>query len=429
MKAKSISHPAAGDPSLRKRKAHRKSRSGCRNCKLRRVKCAEERPSCEKCLQFGVLCNYAPNVPDLQPISAPAAVVDMSAEIERSPFSTREPVLDMMNLSLPGVSSASWRKLAMIRFDEFDLARLDKFQRRTVLTMGNEHTTRLFQREMVPLAFSHRFLMHLILSVTACHDRYLSGVATSKQSVAEAYHTYHAVMVFQEMLARPIHDNDRDSLLLAATMLGIIAFFNLEASSVKDVWPFKHCSLGWLNLSDGKKAVWRLVTPLCKDSIWQPLSEIYDSRPCQQATKAERKPSIFSHLCSEDDSSPAAAANPYHRSARYLGTLLDLECNDATLVSFLGFTCTIDPAFKSLLEHRDPWALLMLAYWYMKFCRGAWWVSSRSILQGQAICLYLELYHADDEAIQAALTYPRIEFEAAQREGWGGMSAAVSGIR
>jgi hypothetical protein len=71
--------------------AKRRSRFGCRNCKLRKLKvgnprlsvdgmiadrlswttkCDEGKPQCKRCRSFGVLCNFMSNMPDLQPIAA-----------------------------------------------------------------------------------------------------------------------------------------------------------------------------------------------------------------------------------------------------------------------------------------------------------------------------------------------------------------------
>ncbi|PLB52226.1 putative Zn(II)2Cys6 transcription factor [Aspergillus steynii IBT 23096] len=48
------------DPYISKtsRRAHRKSRLGCINCKKRRVKCDEEKPTCTNCLRHSVECDY-----------------------------------------------------------------------------------------------------------------------------------------------------------------------------------------------------------------------------------------------------------------------------------------------------------------------------------------------------------------------------------
>ncbi|KAL6931471.1 hypothetical protein ACO0R3_002936 [Hanseniaspora guilliermondii] len=46
-----------------KRQYHHKSKNGCDNCKKRRVKCTEEKPSCSKCLKMKHECVYSAPVP------------------------------------------------------------------------------------------------------------------------------------------------------------------------------------------------------------------------------------------------------------------------------------------------------------------------------------------------------------------------------
>lgn len=46
-------------PDSPKSKAHRRSRSGCFTCRLRRKKCDESKPSCKACNKLGVDCEYA----------------------------------------------------------------------------------------------------------------------------------------------------------------------------------------------------------------------------------------------------------------------------------------------------------------------------------------------------------------------------------
>jgi hypothetical protein len=41
------------------RRGHFKSRLGCLNCKRRRVKCNEQRPTCSPCQRLGLECDYA----------------------------------------------------------------------------------------------------------------------------------------------------------------------------------------------------------------------------------------------------------------------------------------------------------------------------------------------------------------------------------
>jgi hypothetical protein len=423
--------PAVGDrvKSVRKRKAHKKSRYGCRNCKLRRVKCCETQPACHQCLRFGVACNYNPSIPDLQPCSGASKVVQLNTFVDMSPLQTTKPVLDMINRSLQRNSPGLSGRTASRRFDNTDLARLDKFQMRTILTIGVKRVASVFQKEILHLACSHRFLMHLVQAVTASHDRYLCGAATARPDTVEAYHMTQALAAFRTLLSRPVLADERDALMGAASLLGVVSFFHLEATSVEEVWPLVDCDMSWLNLSDGKKSVWRIARPLAPESVFRRVTEFYERAEDEPSSHIPEPstPSVFDHLFKGGPPSPSTATNPYYRTSRAIVNLLDKECGDETWLEFLSFLCYVDPPFKLLLQRKRPWALLILCYWYMKVCRGAWWISSRSIVQGQAICLYLERYHSHDSALQAALVKPRLEFEAAQMDGWGGVSREVIG--
>lgn len=49
---------ASANRQLASRRGHLKSRLGCFNCKRRRVKCNELRPSCSSCSRLGLSCVY-----------------------------------------------------------------------------------------------------------------------------------------------------------------------------------------------------------------------------------------------------------------------------------------------------------------------------------------------------------------------------------
>ncbi|KAF3927937.1 hypothetical protein ABW20_dc0107964 [Dactylellina cionopaga] len=45
------------------RRFHHKTRTGCRECKQKRRKCNEEKPSCQGCLKSGIECHYEEVIP------------------------------------------------------------------------------------------------------------------------------------------------------------------------------------------------------------------------------------------------------------------------------------------------------------------------------------------------------------------------------
>ncbi|KAI1608606.1 hypothetical protein EDD37DRAFT_642349 [Exophiala viscosa] len=403
----------------RQRKTHRKSRLGCRNCKLRRIKCDETTPSCEKCLDFGVTCNYDSSVPDLQPRSGSTEGIEIDSTLEKHSPATGSYVLDMVNIYLSENQGPTAANEGLLRLDLSGMERLERFNKRTVLTMGTKATPKCFRTAMVQLACIHPCVMHLVQSMTAAHDRFCAVSATSRQTTDEIYHLHRGISGMHQKLSRGIRPEDRDALFIAASILGVMMFFQIEASSVENVWPLGAGDFAWVGMSDGKKAVWRATNPLRQDSMWRAVAESYEMHFRFTEKEPTNMISVFDHLCT-NSSSPPAVANPYHKTAQFLITLLALELNDTTWMRFLVFICHVDPPFRALIERKDPWALLMLVYWFMKICRGPWWVSTRAILQGQAICIYLERYHADDVLLQKAIPRPKLEFEEAEREGWGG---------
>ncbi|KAJ6256365.1 hypothetical protein Dda_8865 [Drechslerella dactyloides] len=50
-------------PSVRVRRFHHKTRTGCKECKQKRRKCNEGKPSCQGCLKAGNECHYEENIP------------------------------------------------------------------------------------------------------------------------------------------------------------------------------------------------------------------------------------------------------------------------------------------------------------------------------------------------------------------------------
>ncbi|KAL2131854.1 hypothetical protein VTI74DRAFT_4542 [Chaetomium olivicolor] len=178
----------------RKRKFHRKSRRGCGNCKLRRVKasdaCDEAGPECENCTSYGVLCSYRSDAVDL-----------------RGPQELVSPVLA---ISTDGA-------------DCFELvsqsaSTLRRFGARTVGTI-----LYIDQKTVVERAFSNPYLMHAILAVTAIHDRYEGGPFIPAHTWREAYHASQGAALFNQKLSDSNPPQDRDVLWITATFLGIAA--------------------------------------------------------------------------------------------------------------------------------------------------------------------------------------------------------------
>ena len=124
----SSSSSSADERPTRTIRAHTKSRLGCRNCKLRRVKCDESKPQCNRCTSFGVACNYGGRSSDLE-TSAQHGASSISV-LRRTPCSTNRTITSIMQSYQPSVEA---KGLYSYSIREEDMELLYKFQNRTAV--------------------------------------------------------------------------------------------------------------------------------------------------------------------------------------------------------------------------------------------------------------------------------------------------------
>lgn len=252
--------------------------------------------------------------------------------------------------------------------------------------------------------------MHVVQTLTAIHDRYLTAPPNSPRSIAEVYHWSRAAALFNRKLSAPIPPPDRDALWACAALLGIVAFCSVGASTPEASWPLSRRMPGgpeWLVMCDGKKTIWKVASPLRPDSVFSSIASEYEyDSPTLESTRPGTG-CIPSALYGLDDSS-TSENNPYYTAVYTLAPLLDAESLQPTTLKLFSFVDYMPPEFKRLLGQRDPRALVLMAYWYAKLCHSQWWATRRAMLECQATCLYLERYHGSDTAIQELLQFPKM---------------------
>lgn len=397
-------HSCPQEQGKRRRRAHQKSRQGCGNCKLRRVKCDETHPRCKRCISFGVSCNYDSTSDELQ-LAMDGALVFKTPH--GPPVSFNQLVLNMINTP-PKIHLPSPKTTSVYELRLEDLEIVNRFQSRTVLTMGTKESVHVLQREWFRVACEHSMLMHVILALTLMHDRYIAGFANAPH-FNEAYHHYQATVMFKRKLTN--HEpQEKDALWAAAALLGAMSFANINVSTHQEAWPLKAPSesdLDWLRMTDGKKVVWQLVDPMREGSIireaWQQMSS-----PRSAAEPGLAASPTSAELCGLRECA-AGEENACRNAASILIPLVAIECNHSTIAQYLSFFSHTEPEFKRLLVEKDPVALLLLAYWFARMCQyKQWWIQPRAVLECQAICVFLNKRHGDKDGIKSLLQFPRI---------------------
>lgn len=254
--------------------------------------------------------------------------------------------------------------------------------------------------------------MHIILMITASHDRYLMTSEAKKRSFTESFHWSRGAALLNRKLSSPLSPHDRDALWAAAAILGVASFTSIEASNPCEAWPLKRSEpsdLTWIDMSKGKEAIWKATDPLRSDSIFHGLADEYTMLMTKPALcRVDDIPQGFVHLCGLNEPL-ASQCNPYFSAVSLLAQLWHVACTPATMTRYLKFLGFMDSRFRSLLHRKDARALLILAYWYAPMCESLWWIAARARLECQAICIYLERYHGREMDIQNMLTLPKIQ--------------------
>ncbi|KAL4813859.1 hypothetical protein BDW67DRAFT_192630 [Aspergillus spinulosporus] len=130
------------------RRFHKKSRTGCTQCRSRRIKCDETHPTCRNCQRASMACHYAvqslPNTGAAQGIPGPLSLTESHTS-----------------------------------FDMLDLTLMHHYTAVTSVSLFGEEQKELWQTEVPTMACSSPLLMHGLLATAALHMAFLGKDAPS----------------------------------------------------------------------------------------------------------------------------------------------------------------------------------------------------------------------------------------------------------
>ncbi|PWY88252.1 hypothetical protein BO70DRAFT_385470 [Aspergillus heteromorphus CBS 117.55] len=210
--------PSTHPEKIREGKAPRRSRYGCRNCKLRKLKCDEAKPQCKRCCSFGLLCNFVSNVPDLQPVAADTG----RKWVDRG----------RGNVALqPALTHAVWTSDASTCY-HLDARSQDLVYRYLgcSLITPADPGMREVNRGLLGLAFDHPYLMHASLAIALTYDRHLNGPLTHHHKIEEYYHRSQSTILLNNQLQLqlqsplPLSSKTKDAIWGTAAAQTILTF-------------------------------------------------------------------------------------------------------------------------------------------------------------------------------------------------------------
>ena len=211
--------------------------------------------------------------------------------------------------------------------------------------------------------------------------------------------------MLNDKITNGVTPSEKDALWASSVLVATLAFATIEAGSPEEAWPLTPSStadLDWLKLIEGKKEIWKIANPHRTDSIfYQRVRKFEPHITSLSALEVDLStlPTELLDICHINNTS-TTENNRYLLLASTLAKLVGIVCTPETFGIYIGFFGSMGPDFKILLTQKDPAALIMLASWYASVCHlKQWWLWPRVNLERRAICMYLRLFHADNQRI------------------------------
>ncbi|KAI0142675.1 hypothetical protein GGR57DRAFT_393812 [Xylariaceae sp. FL1272] len=379
------------------RRPHIKSRSGCRTCKKRKVKCGEERPSCRNCSKRGVLC-------DLLERSSAADDLAHRRPVVLTPALT--PSSDYTARSLSTAHSRDDGGIGVRSFTMLDLELLHHYCSSTCLTLSTDPVTRNYLHVSVPqLGFSHPYVLYSMLALAGTHLAHFRPESRDYYLVeATARHTAATSMAAPLLTEASTTHSIPMYCFSAMTMFISFASLRVQEDTFFDA---DNAIPAWLTLFRGVRAVLEFNN-LYTSSIsflfcsrqdvnvkWETVELTHDALKELQDHISESK--------TEDDQERACLLDVYTNLEKAYYFFYGEDCNnEAKLRSIFTWMYKIPSEYADMLRHRNNLALCILAFFSVLLHQMDynWW------LKGWGLHLIDRIYSALDDGHRFYVTWP-----------------------
>ncbi|KAI0887615.1 uncharacterized protein GGS22DRAFT_198814 [Annulohypoxylon maeteangense] len=376
------------------RRPHAKTRTGCRVCKSRKVKCDETRPSCRNCLRRGIECDFAASAGVDPGNGVKGSSSGHTPNVNQIP----SPAATSVNHSPP----VDW-------FSVLDLELLHHYTTSTCFTFSTEPMVRNFWRVNVPrMGFSYQYVLKGVLSLSALH---LARFKPQRKDML-----IERAMIHQNAsssLALPVlddlHGDNSVPILFFSMLTTFIAFASPKESS--DLLVTSNGAMPqWLHLFRGMRSVVEFNGEAMTSFL--SLGFIFDSgRQMNQIWRSMVPPEH------EGLKELEASIRFYVKDAQKLEDLThaidELKrafafCNSANIMDeqrvrgVFMWLFGIRDGFTQLTKEHDNEALSVLAFFcvLLKRLDYIWWI------EGWGVHLVRRIYNVLDEGYQLWIQWP-----------------------
>ena len=339
------------------KRPHTKSRTGCKACKSRRVKCDEVRPSCRRCTNRKSPCVYSYPLPTTKTSPPPgiSGLLDFLAKEPLLPASSERDVVDMKLL---------WLFTSTTCGSHF-AATGPRLKR----------VNDILKVQIPRHAFKCPFLMDCVLGISALQLR-IMGRCDVEGSRGVRYRA-RAFEGYRKAIADP-EPNASPAALVACSLLMTVLSSYMFREEGPDIGLY---IIDWMGVWRGINVMVGIVSPR---GLWKlGLADLFFRPEVDLNTGAFYVPEILLGMISsiQVGDQEYVHEKTYYDTLKYLGSLYAGLLKDGLgpmmdLRIATWFTL-IPREFIELAKQRRPRALVILAYYsvFLKMVRDLWWIT------------------------------------------------------
>ncbi|KAL2043006.1 hypothetical protein N7G274_004064 [Stereocaulon virgatum] len=384
----------------RRNRGHHNSRNGCTQCKVRKVKCDEEKPMCRSCTRRQTQCTYtndgldrlasaasvasSPSYDRSQPGSSFTPIQRSYATTPSRPYQNHAAQPSRPSPKTPPPPSPLTLNMAHLEL----LHHFTIVTSHTITTSSNSH---VWHATVPQMALSHEFVMHTVLAISALHIAHLRPEQRLDYRKKAAMHQGRALQLQQLAMADPTQEN-ADALFIFSFLMVYFASASPSLVDGSAVDTPLHAAVQCIHMLRGVRSILPSVRHWVQEGPLAHLLLLYPGHIKSNPTF--RDPSTAEHFskllifCStapdlnkdtemEDVESFAAAASSLR--AAYLKVESVLEDNQSTPPIWY-WAVRLPSSFVQRLNERHVVPLVLIAHWcvLLSQARHYWWVGDWS---------------------------------------------------
>ncbi|KAL4864282.1 hypothetical protein BDV12DRAFT_189021 [Aspergillus spectabilis] len=354
------------------RRFHRKSRTGCTECRSRRIKCDETRPSCGNCQRASMACHFSPQTGSAslrEDPSCPNSLVTLDVSSPTGTFPTGEPGMAV---------------------DMLDLALMHHYTTVTSASLFGQEQQELWQIEIPIMARSSPLLMHALLATAALHLAVLhpDDSATSSYKTRALYHHGLGLGLFNTEIGRLPTDSQNSHILFTfGIFLVVWAYASFQITNPTDDSTNLDTLLASLELVRGNKIIFELQSACI---LAQPIGRFTQANPKSRTARPNYSlsPSLAAAVTDlrkqATDFVDSMAIDHLERFLLQTFSPFKTEESGDPEIDMrlpLGWPAVVDNGFWERLKRHSPTALLILMNYAIilrYYELRAWWMEGWS---------------------------------------------------